>query len=147
MSNRRDERLDLPYGRWAAWGVAVSAVLTLSAVLFAPLSPVRLAREAVDAVRTPGTRAAAATARGGPEAARSLAERERWPGAAVAREIRAELGPELRTRVRREMRRELRRALEQGLEAELRGSLVQVLGLRAAVGPTVAPFPPLTIGL
>lgn len=147
MSHRRDERLDLPYGRWAAWGVALSAVLTLAAVLFAPLSPVRLAREAVDAVRTPETRAVAATARRGPEAVRRPAEMERWSGAAVAREVRAEMGPQLRTRIRREMRRELRRVLEEGLETELGGSLARVLGLRVGAGPTVAPFPPLTIGL
>lgn len=143
MSDRRDQRLELPYGKMAAWGVAASAVLTLAAVLFAPLSPVRLAREAVDAVRAGEARAAAATVRSGAETARASGELGRW----IRAEVREELGPGVRARIRVEMRRGLREALEEGLEPGLRGALAPVLGLRVDGYRVRAPLPPITIGL
>lgn len=143
MPHRPDENLDLPYGRWAAWGVAVSALLTLAAVLFAPLSPVRLAGEAVDALRSPRAEVTA-----GPEAARRLAEMERWLGAELTRDVRVELAPGVRTELRLEMRRELRRALEEGLEEGLRGSLGDLLGVRASGHvPALSPLPSITLTL
>lgn len=147
MPNRSDENLDLPYGRWAAWGMAVSAALTLAAVLFAPLSPVRLAREAAESLRAPRAGAAAA-ARSGPEAARGRTDVERWLEAEMSRELRRKLAPEARADLRHEMRRELRRALREGLREGLRGSLEDLLGVRAAAHvPVLAPLPSVTLTL
>lgn len=148
MRNRSHDSLDLPYGRWAAWGVALSAAVTLAAVLFAPLSPVRLAREAAESLRAPQARAATAAARSGPAAARELAGMERWLAAELSRELRLERAPEVRTRLRLEMRRELRRALREGLDQGLRGSLGDLLGVRAASHvPVIAPLPSITLTL
>lgn len=148
MPNRRDEHLDLPYGRWAAWGVAASAVLTLAAVLFAPLSPVRLALEAVDTLRAPQVRATATAARAGPEAARRLAETERWIGSELSREIRFELAPDVRTGIRIEMHRELRRALEESLREGIHGSLGDLLGVQVSSrAPKLGPLPSFTLTL
>lgn len=143
MSDRRDQGLELPYGKMAAWGVVASAVLTLAAVLFAPLSPVRLAREAVDAVRTGEARAAAVAVRGGAEAARGSGELGRW----IRAEIRQEAGPAVRARLRLEMSREIVEALEGGLEPGLRDALGPVLGLRVEGRWAPAPLPPVSIGL
>ncbi len=148
MPNRRDEHLDLPYGRWAAWGVAASVALTLAAVLFAPLSPVRLALEAVDTLRAPQARATATAVRAGPEAARRLAEMERWIGPELTREIRHDLAPDVRTAVRLELRRELRRALEESLRDGIRGSLGDLLGVRVSSrAPAFGPLPSFTLTL
>lgn len=147
MPNRSDESLDLPYGRWAAWGVAVSAALTLAAVLFAPLSPVRLAREAVESLAAPQARAAAAAARSGLPAAGGTVGMERWLAGELTRELRL-VTPEVRTRLRLEMRRELRRALRDGLDQGLSGSLGSLLGARAASHvPVIAPWPTITLTL
>lgn len=144
MSDRQHQGLELPYGKMAAWGVAASAVLTLSAVLFAPLSPVRLAREAVDAVQAGEARAAAAAVRSGAETGRASVELGRW----IRAEIREELGSDVRARLRLEMRRELHAALVEGLEPGLRGALAPVvLGLRVDGVRAGAPLPAITIGL
>lgn len=150
MSDRSDESLELPYGRWAAWGAAASAVLTLTAVLFAPLSPVCLARQAVDAARTGPGEAAAAMARAGETAGTAAASAgSGGPEAAtLSRTIRAELRRELGIRVDHGDRRDLGRMLEEDLPAGgMSGILVRVLGLGGSPGTAHAPLPPLPVGL
>lgn len=135
MHDDRDTKLELPYGRIAAWGVAVSAALTLAAVLFAPLTPSDLARRALDGPTDAGEGVAATVAGHGIEDAAAAVELDGRTSAELAEALRGELETELRTELRRELRIEMRRELRDLVERDLAEVLPAVLGR------TLAPWP------
>lgn len=134
MHDDRDTKLELPYGRIAAWGVAVSAALTLAAVLFAPLTPSDLARRALDGPTDAGEGVAATVAGHGIGDAAAV-EVDGRTSTRLAEALRGELETELRTELRRELRIEMRRELRDLVERDLAEVLPTVLGR------TLAPWP------
>ena len=152
MDSDREPSLEMPYGKIAAWGVAASAAVTVAAVLFAPLSPWCLAKQALRGVGlTEDGRAAVAVSGGQARAVAAAARVDRDLGREVAEAIRQEIGPELRRELRIEMRREFRSLVEQEAGGELSGALTRMLGAwHVPVGIASglsAPSAPVVIGI
>lgn len=143
MPRERDADLELPYGRVAAWGMALSAAVTLTAVLFAPLSPLSVLRRAVDG--SPSAPFPAATVLSHGPAGSSAAS---GPDGRIEAEPRSVLREEILREVRREVALGMRHEFRALVERDLRASLLARVSPMAVVLPgSAVPAPPFTIGL